>query len=66
MMSNAGTEVGDDGVCNYNSIQLYCIQQGAKFLPTLSNDMQPLAGSQQLEFIRRELGMSISKLTLIT
>ncbi len=59
--SDANTEVGDDIIGTDDSIQLRPTQVGAEFLPTLSNDIQPLVGSQQLDFIRRELGMSIFK-----
>ncbi len=65
-MSDVEAEVGDNVADNYDSMQLNPIQQGAEFFPTLSNDMQLLAGSQQLDFIRRKLGMSISRLTLAT
>ncbi len=65
-MSDTEAKVGDDVAGNYNSMQLNLIQQGAEFFPTLSNDIQPLAGSQQLDFIRRKLDMSISRLTLAT
>ncbi len=65
-MSDTKVEVGDDIAGNFNSIQLNPTQQGMEFLLTLSNDMQPLTRIQQLDFIRHELGMSISRLTLAT
>ncbi len=65
-MSDVKVEVGDNVAGNYDSMQLNPTQQGAEFFPTLSNDMQSFAGSQQLDFIRRELGMLISRLTLAT
>ncbi len=66
MMSDVKANIGNNVAGNYNSIQLHLTQQDAKFFPNLSNDIQLLAGSQQLDFIRRELGMSISRLTLAT
>ncbi len=58
---NANVEVGDNIIGTNDSIQLRPTQVGAEFLPTLSNDIQPVVGSQQLDFIRQELGMSIFK-----
>ncbi len=60
-MSDANTEVGDNIIGTDDSIQLRLTQVDTEFLPTLFNDIQPLVGSQQLDFIRRELGMSIFK-----
>lgn len=62
--SDANAEVGDDVVGAHDSLQLRPTQAGAEFLPTLSDDIQPLFESQQLDFIRRGLGKSISKLIL--
>ncbi len=59
--SDANAEMRDDIIGTDNSIQLRPTQVGAEFLPTLSNNIQPLVRSQQLDFIRRELGMSIFK-----
>ena len=63
--SDANAEVGDNVAGADDAIQLRPTQIGAEFLPTLSNDIQPLVGSQQLDFIRRQLGMSIAKLISI-
>ncbi len=52
MTSNANAKVGDDIIGADDSIQLCPTQVGVEFLPTLSNDIQPLVGSQQLDFIR--------------
>ncbi|MCJ1342680.1 hypothetical protein MMC31_000867 [Peltigera leucophlebia] len=54
---DADTEVGNDVADTHDSVQLRPTQPGAEFLPTLSNDIQLLVESQQLDFIRRELGM---------
>ncbi len=50
-ISDAKVEIGNDVAGNYNSMQLHPTQQSAEFLPTLSNDMQSLVESQQLDFI---------------
>lgn len=60
-IADASTEIRHDVAGVDNSLQLRPTQIGAKFLLTLSDNIQPLAGSQQLDFIRRELGMSIFK-----
>lgn len=61
MTPDADVKVEDNVASTYNSIQLCLIQQGVEFLSTLSNDIQLFVRSQQLDFIRRELDMSISK-----
>lgn len=60
--SDANAEVRNDIASADISVQLRPTQVGAEFFPTLSNDIQPLIESQQLDFIRRERDMSISKL----
>lgn len=43
--ADASTKIGDDVTGVDNSLQLRSIQVGAEFLPTLSDNIQPLAGS---------------------
>ena len=65
MTLDANVEVGNNVAGADDAIQLRLRQVGAEFLPTLLNDIQLFVGSQQLEFIRCQLGMSIAKLISI-
>lgn len=65
-ISEAEAKIGNDIAGNYNSIQLYLTQEGVEFFLTLFNDIKSLIRSQQLDFIKRELSMSISRLMLAT
>ena len=65
MTLDDNTEVGDNVTGADNSVQLRFTQVDAEFLLNLSNNIQPLVESQQLDFIKCQLGMSIAKLISI-